>query len=272
MAEATDALTLVVSEERGVVAIAKANKIRAISLKDDLRNILNAHLGITEKENLSRRDFLEISITALASVTLVFGIWFNLVKGNTTLITVDASIQLINNDSGTELLSMEPNTVSLQLSGSDRLMRSFRPEQAQVRLDISKAHIGSNFLSIRNEDISLPPGIVLSRIDQASIKIELDKQMRKKLPVKVNWTGKLPADLVLKTVTIVPEFIEITGMSRIIDEILFVPTEAVDQSGMLASGSITVVPLLTATGISFTSESKPKIIITYVIESKNLKH
>ena len=268
MAEASDALVLVVSEERGVVAVAKGNQIRAISRKEDLTNILNEHLGTERKNGYSRREMLEVGVTALMSVLVVFSIWFNLVKGKTTLLTVDAPIKFVNNAPGMEIIENTDNTARLQLSGSDQLMRSFRPDQIQVRLDLSMAHVGTNVIPITDNDVSLPPGISLNRVDPSSIKILLDKRIIKKVPVQVTWSGKVPSGHVLQSFVIDPEYVEIAGMSLALKAVQFVTTQPVDRSVMTESGTVSVTPLLPSASFSFAQATIPKITISYVIAPK----
>ncbi len=271
MSEASDALVLVVSEERGVVAVAKGNQIRAVSRKEDLTNILNEHLGMERKNGYSRREILEVGVTALVSVLVVFGIWFNLVKGKTTLLTVDAPIKFVNNAPGMEILESTDNTARLQLSGSDQLMRSFRPDQVQVRLDLSTAHVGANTIRITDDDVSLPPGISLNRVDPASIMIVLDRRIVKKVPVQVTWNGKIPAGHVLQSFTVNPEYVEISGMSLALKDVQFVATQPVDRTQMTESGSVSVIPLLPSASLSFAQGNIPKITISYVVTAKKTK-
>jgi len=75
LAEATDALTIVVSEERGDVLVAKGSKIKGVHGKTDLTNRLQEHLGVSAKgvKYPTKKKF-EVVAAALTSFLLIAGV------------------------------------------------------------------------------------------------------------------------------------------------------------------------------------------------------
>ncbi len=62
----------------------------------------------------------------------------------------------------------------LQLVGSSALIKSLGPGQVGVRVDLSKAAEGRNTFTITKDDIILPPGVSLNKIQPAMIDVTLD--------------------------------------------------------------------------------------------------
>jgi uncharacterized protein (TIGR00159 family) len=147
LAEATDALVIVVSEERGDVLVAKGNRLREI-----------------RRKGVARKEGLEIAVAAMLSIVFITGIWFSVSRGQETLVSLDIPVDYTNRADGTEIVDTSVKSVSLVLSGSGALVKSVTPDQVNVRLDISNAVIGQNSFAITPDNISLPPGIVLREV------------------------------------------------------------------------------------------------------------
>ena len=78
------------------------------------------------------------------------------------------------------------------LIGSGALIKSVKPEQVKVKIDLENAHLGTNSYTIGEKNVSLPPGVSLKRVEPASVEVVLDVPGTRILPVQVDWQGKLP--------------------------------------------------------------------------------
>ena len=105
LAETTDALTIVVSEERGDVLVAKGSKIKKVHGKADLTSQLQEHLGVSATGGKYQRKIkFEVVAAALASFLLIAGVWFSFSQGRDTLITLETPIKYIKQNPGMEIL------------------------------------------------------------------------------------------------------------------------------------------------------------------------
>ncbi|MGD2028902.1 MAG: diadenylate cyclase, partial [Desulfobacterales bacterium] len=268
LSEVTDALILVVSEESGNVLAAKNSEI---TMMDDAKlvKILQEHMGITEEEPANlRKEKFEIGIAALVSVFFITGMWFSFSKGMDTLITLEIPVEYTKHDPEFEIVDTSVNTVRLQLSGSGALIKSIRPDQVQVRLDLGNAVIGRNIFSITQENISLPPGIFLSKIVPPVVEVTLDKTITKELPVQVDWVGKLPENIILSQLKIDPEKVEVIGGKRILGNISTLYTEKVPLDNIDKSGTLTVSLALNPASLKIAPGSKDRIKLTYVVKPR----
>jgi hypothetical protein len=269
LAEATDALVIVVSEERGDVLVAKGNRLREIRRKQTLEQNLQEHFGTAAvKKEAARKEGLEIALAALLSIVFITGIWFSVSRGQDTLVSLDIPVDYTNRADGTEIVDTSVKSVSVVLSGSGALVKSVTPDQVNVRLDISNAVIGQNSFTISPEDISLPPGIVLREVTPPVIDVIMDETIMKQLPVQVDWAGKLPPDLILLDFTINPETIEIMGGRRILEKITTVYTEKVPLDNLSDRGEITAKFALNPAAVKIAPGSKDKVTIEYLIRKR----
>jgi uncharacterized protein (TIGR00159 family) len=265
LAEVSDAMIIVVSEERGDVLVAKSAELKEVKQKRRLKQHLQEHMGLaTRKPSFMRKESFETAMAALLSIIFISGVWFNVTRGPETPKTLpEVSIEYTNRDAGMEIISTSVNSVSLDLSGSGTLVKSITADQVEVRLDLNKAVVGNNSLTITSDNISLPPGIILKNVYPTEVDVELDVTITKELPVQVDWVGKLPDDLILSEANIDPAKVKITGGKRLIEKITTIYTEKVPLDKLQDKGTITANLALRPASLKVAAGSKEKVIIKY---------
>ena len=269
LAEATDALTIVVSEERGDVLVAKGSKIKKVRGKTHLTNLLQDHLGVSAKGvKYPTKKRFEVTAAALVSFLFIAGVWFSFSQGRDTLITLETPIKYMKRNPGMEILETSVNTVTLHLSGSGALIKSIRPGQVQVKLDLSNAVVGRNTFTITSEAITIPPGIFVKKVQPSVIEATLDIPVKKKLPVQVDWVGKMPDNLTIVSIELDPDKIQIIGGKRILDEISTIYTEKASLDTLDKSGTVTVNLALNPASLKIAPASENKIIIKYLVKRR----
>ncbi|MBF0204902.1 MAG: DNA integrity scanning protein DisA nucleotide-binding domain protein, partial [Desulfamplus sp.] len=221
LCEVSDALVIVVSEERGHVTAVKNLEIKHLKKAEDLQEILIIHTGKAKKERgLSRlKDVSEFAVAAIACFILITGVWFGLSRGKETLKTINVPVEYTDIKPGFDIIEASTNTVDLHLSGSMPLLRSLKPETVKVLLKLGNSSIGHNSVNISIDNIILPPGVMLKKVEPKTIEIVMGGKVERKIPIQVDWSGKLADNLILETVTITPDTIAVTGVSPGIENI-----------------------------------------------------
>ncbi|MCF8081153.1 MAG: diadenylate cyclase [Desulfobacterales bacterium] len=269
MAEKSDALVVVVSEERKSILAVKGAELIKVASPDQLSQLLQRHMGVVaDPEAPAGRRSMRLATAGALSVLLVAGLWFSFTTGKDTLIELQVPVRYNNRASGVEIVSASVNSVNLQLSGSGTLIQSLRPSQVQVQLDLKSAAVGTNEFTITSSNISLPPGIVLKTVQPRQVTVTLDRLVRKQLPVQVDWTGKLPEGRILKSVRVMPEAVEIEGGNRIIEDTETVYTQKVPIDGLTKSGTISVGLALQPASLKVAPSSPEKVTVEYIIEKR----
>lgn len=270
LAERTDALIVVVSEESGRVVSVKGDQVNEIDSNIELEKILQSNTGMSgDYKGLREKDKLGLALAALAIFMFVAGTWFSFSRGLETLATMEIPIEYMNRDPKMELIASSLNSVNLNLSGGGTLIKSISPEQVKVRIDLSKAVVGLNSYTITSENITLPPGIILRRVEPPVVDVTLDIPVTKELPLQVDWAGKLADDLILEKVELDPSRIKVVGGSKILDEITTMYTEKVALDSLKESGSMSVKVALTPASLKVSSDSKERLNLSYVIRKRS---
>ena len=269
LAEKTDSLSIVVSEERGTVSIAKGQRFQSIHEQEDLAQALREHVGVSsEQPDKLQREKFELGTAALVSLLVVTGIWFSFARGIDTLITLDIPIEYMNRDSNMEILDTSINAVRLELSGSGALIRSLRPDQVKVRLDLSKCGVGTNRFFITPENVSLPPGVFLKNVKTPVIEVTFDILSKKELFVQVDWAGKLPEQLIITGARVDPERVQVIGGKTLLENMTTIYTERVWVDGLDRSGAIAAKLALTPASLKVAPGSKDRVAIEYTVKKK----
>ena len=267
LTELTDALVIVISEESGSISLFKENQTYNIKNRATFEKLLKKHAGDDSAKQKLRHQTIEIAAAALISLFCVSGIWFSFSKGMETLATHEIPVEFMNPDQKMEIISSSVSSVKLLIGGAKPLINSIKPEQINIKLNLSQAEIGVNKLSITKENIVLPPGIRLKNIDPSELDITLDAMIEKGLPIQPNWTGKLPRGLVMKEAKALPETIRVTGGGLVLSGISTIFTEQILLDTITESGTASVGLVLNP--LSLKLKSNIKIRIEYLISKKS---
>jgi len=269
LAESSDALVIVVSEERESVVVAKGSELLEIRDVESLAKLIREHTGETvssTQDEVPQR--VRMVSAALISVLLVAGIWFSFTRGRDTIITMEIPVEYMNRKPKMEIIEASANIVRLQLSGSVSLVKNVRPEQVQVRLDLGTGVVGKNVYTISRKEVSLPPGIDLIAVAPQTIELTLDVFTRKRLPVQVDWVGKLDRGLRLESARINPDTIEVEGSSLILRDMSTIFTQKVPLENLRETGTMTLGVALGTAALKIPSGSQGRVAVEYIIRRR----
>jgi diadenylate cyclase len=270
LTEVTDALVVAVSEERGRVTVCKDGRIKIVSGRAELEKLLREHLGMeADVRGVARkRQKLEFAMAGVLSLVFISGLWFAFARGLDTLVALEVPIEYMNRDPNTEILTASVNAVKVQLSGSGTILKSLRPDQVRVRLDLSKAVIGRNDFTITSDHIVRPPGATLRMVEPSVVEVTLDSIAKKELPVQVDWVGKLPDHLILSQVKVEPEKVVIRGGTTLLEKLSTIYTEKVRLDALEGSGTMTVSLALTPASLKVDAGFSEKVKVAYQLKER----
>jgi len=272
LSEKTDALVIIVSEETGRVMVAKNGEISEIGDNLALESVLRAHGGMTTDDQGARREEnFKLGFAAFILIICVTGIWFSFSRGLETLVSLEVPIEYQNRDPGVELVASSLNTVDVHLSGAGALLRSITTDQVKVRIDLGKAGVGLNTFTITQENISLPPGVTLNKVEPQVVDVNLDIPIEKELPVQIDWIGKLAENLIMESATLEPEKVTVIGGSRILEKISTIYTEKISLDNINKTGRLPVNLALNPASLKVADAPNAKIVITYTVKNRGTK-
>ncbi len=268
LTEQSDALVIVVSEERGQVTVFKQDTITHIKDNMELDRMLRQHAGEVAGSNGLKRQTMELGLAAMICLIGITGIWFSFARGLETLVALEVPIEFMNRDPAMEIFAASASSVRLQLSGSGGLIKSVRPDQVKVQLSLANAAAGTNQVTISQDSIFLPPGIQLKQIEPQTLTVTLDLPVEKTLPIQPDWTGKLAEGLILENVRLVPDRVTVVGGSQMLEDIQTIYTQKVHLEEIDGDG-VTTVNLALHPSLRLKDQSKNRVDVIYNVRPRS---
>ena len=210
LSEVTDALVVVVSEEKGTVTTFSRGRLRRIDDADELCSKINSHwekassyMPTASFKQYKWKLFPEICFSII--LALIF--WAILATSYARIFerTVVVPIEYTSIPQSLLLDSNKPTEIKLHLAGPKPDLDAFNTSQLSVRIDLSNAMAGRQTLAVNEESIQLPKRLQILEMEPASLSILLEEILHKELIIKPQLVGKLPQGLELVSVDIRPK-------------------------------------------------------------------
>jgi uncharacterized protein (TIGR00159 family) len=180
MTERSDAMVVVVSEERGEVSLMVNGRIRKVDNAADLLRMLEQmqDRSRTAKRftmrGAARRIFVSNIRYKLAALGLAGLIWtMSFLVAGTTVRTVSVPIQFSNVPSGMQIAEQSDTRLEVQLRGSAWLMDSVSLTKLVANFNLTRAREGRQIMRVEPGTLDLPPGIVVEKVEPDALSVLL---------------------------------------------------------------------------------------------------
>jgi hypothetical protein len=275
LSEVSDAVILVVSEERGEVSLVSRSKVRFLKQPQELKDALGRLLvGVFPKKQpkKSRRRIWLVQAGGLLltflMVSLVWGIYSG---GQFSLITTTTPIDFRNIPDSLELMKTSAEKVEVQISGKRRLVSALEPEQVGAFIDLEGKTYGAHQVVLNQNSIELPLGLEVVRVTPATIKVELEQRVEKKLAVKPQFIDASPAGYEIKKVKVKPNSVKVSGAVSVLHKTNSLSTEPIDLDRVEPKDEkhIVEVPLaLPSSSLRLLPGESKKVRVSFELQAK----
>ncbi len=168
----------------------------------------------------------------ILSLCLSMTLWFFISAKGVSEITLEVPIEYINIPAGYEIVKKDRDTVRVSLFGSEGVLRSIKPEDLRVYVDLKDAPSRGGAYRIKKRDIKVPPALTVSNVSPSRVNIVLDRTVRKRVAVRPDISGKPAAGMVVSRVVVDPPDVELEGPESMVKKISYVRTEPIDIEGL----------------------------------------
>jgi len=214
LAEQTDALALVVSEERGTVSVFTNGEMQPMRTADEITQAIIAHqreMGFLNRDSapkIRKRTIFQIAASLLIAVVF----WSSLIVSQREVVerVLPVNIDYTAPQGDLVLVGEKPNEIKLYLSGPKSEIDNLATNPPSVKIDLSKMAKGSQTIIITSANLQLPKGITLLDTSPQQLKLTLAAVMEKTVPITPQIIGKLPGNLKIKKITVTPETVLVT--------------------------------------------------------------
>jgi diadenylate cyclase len=179
LAEMTDALCLVVSEEEGTISVARNSDLHQVRDAEELRALLDQFYQETLPKIESRpwsgffkKNYREKAIALVVTILL----WFFFVhEAKVEFQTFTIPVEYNNLSSPLVVERIEPEEVEITFSGPRRAFYLVRANNMKVMLKLFDAREGELRKLITRTNVTFPEGIALENIQPNEIVIKIER-------------------------------------------------------------------------------------------------
>jgi len=178
LSEQTDAICLVVSEERAEVSTVVGGEIKNWRDLNLLAVQLEDWLSVSEipgpsVKSLLHAVFVDNWKSKLIALTMVFFAWLFLASPQEVKISVNAPVRYVNLPSELTLSEESAKTVRLTVSGRRHSVRTLKEEDVRVQVGLGKLWAGVHLIKLSARNVDLPLGVTVDRVTPQDIRIVL---------------------------------------------------------------------------------------------------
>lgn len=177
MSELTDALCIVVSEERGKISVAKDGEIQEIGDLEKLNIILERFYREISPVRETRPwydYFTKNSMEKIVALLITIVLWFVLVHESRLVYkSFDMPVLHTELQSDMELVTIEPQEVKVTFSGARRKFYFFNKDEIKLFLKLLNIREGVSYINVSSSDIFCPRDIKLEKIEPSQVKVTI---------------------------------------------------------------------------------------------------
>ncbi len=214
ISEKTDALAIVISEERGEISIAKQGRMKLLKDTQELEKHLNQHFRekFPEKpQSFFRNIFRERAFEKFSAIAIACIAWFFVVF-QAEIVQRDFSVPIsFTNISAEEKIieSTVPETVTVTLSSRGQtVLSALSPNSIRIIIPGDKIESGVNEIELERTDVTHPFNVSIVNISPSTIEIVAQEYTTYELPVEINITRE-PEELRIEETSVSPDKIKI---------------------------------------------------------------
>ena len=237
LSELSDALVIVVSEERGEVCVAERGQLEAVATPGDLKRRLEHFTRHSRpvQANLRRRLLIENSGLKVTAAIVACFLWFQLsFEAETVQKTFVVPIEYRNLPATMDIDDEAPREARITLTGFERAFSLMAPSTLKVSLDLSKIEEGKQQTVIDDSLVKLPSNLELFRSAPRIVEFTVHTWVREMVPVAPRTEGRLPPELRQWEFKLVPNQLEVYIWSSYKSSKPRIYTETIDLSQLVA--------------------------------------
>ena len=239
--EKSDAISLIVSEERGEVSLAVKGGITRMDNPGDLQGHLGSMLFQAGRKKSPWSSALTNNLIPKGiAFALVLLLWGFIAGQQRTEMWLTVPLEYRNIPTNMEIAGEWINKVEVGIRGPRSVISGVSQDQVRAHIDLFQGLRGSNFVRLTTDNIRLPVGTEITQITPSSVRIRLEEVKTRSIQVKAQLIGKLAKSLRIGTVFIEPHLVVLQGPESLLAKVREVLTEPIDLSNIKENAKISV--------------------------------
>ncbi len=242
IAERSDALCLVVSEEAGTVSAAENGRMHTFLEQAELEGAIEAYYQRTFPRRRHGPIFDFIAghfLEKLLALALAAALWV-VFSYRKELIRRDFVVPIEYRNVAADIIIAEPKPkeVTLTLSGNEGQFSLLDPKELKLSIDLSGAKEGVNAFLLDERSIRYPSGLTYVSAAPQEVALRIDRMVTRSVFVSAALVKAPPRRYTVQKVTVEPAEVAVKVLGARRAEDLRVSTEPIDISGMTETKTV----------------------------------
>jgi uncharacterized protein (TIGR00159 family) len=271
LSERTDALCIVISEERGTISVAQDEHLRRLTSPEQLKAVLEQFYRQQSPRKTGTKVWIrwlkENPLEKALALVIASVLWLAFAY-QTESIRRDFVIPIEYRNLQSNWIIEEPKTkeASITLSGSQQAFNLLDQKTLKIVVDMSNLKEGKQTLRLSRDLARFPSNLSVLNIQPDQIRITAWQLVATDMPVKVETTGAVPENLIVRSIEPKPATIEVLALPKNRKRLVAV-TEPINLSTITAS-AIVEPKIIFPPDIQFPDGRPPAVRVVITIESK----
>lgn len=174
LSELTDALCMVISEERGTISVARYGEIETISDPEKLSLILQRFFeeSSPSRKEMGKNLFTKNIREKTTALVITVGLWFVFVhEGRPTYHSFKAKVEYTNLPAEMDLVEIKPSEVDVMLSGPRRHFYFVSRKRIKIVLNMVGQKEGFHSKTIQRSNVVIPEKLELETIVPSKVRV-----------------------------------------------------------------------------------------------------
>ncbi len=176
----------------------------------------------------------------LLSLIIGASLWYFVVGEDRVDLIVTIPLELRNLPTDLVIANQYKKDIEVALSGPRRLIQDMRQQNISLPIDLSTAQPGAMVIQNEADAIPLPQGIVVQRVQPATLTLLVDRLVQKDFTITPVTKGKVAAGYRLESLSLKPTHITVTGPQTVLEKEQGLNTSPIELEGLNASTTVQV--------------------------------
>lgn len=272
LSELSDALCIVISEERGTISIARNSEIITLKNAAELRTVIERFLQGKEPEKTPAQWFKKNTMEKGLALILAIGLWFVFGYQKESVqrdFIVPIEYRKISPEWGIEEARVTDATITLV--GSPQAFRLFDPTSLKISIDLSAVVEGRQVVNLNAEMVNIPTNLSLVKIKPDRIAITAYRLYSREVKVFIDTIGQLPEGNALVGLSVEPQTVSVLAPFTLTSSRIFIATEPIDLSGIKETQTISTKVIPSTSRVRFKDNQTPIVRVTVDVEAVDKK-
>jgi len=232
LSEVTDALVIVVSEERGTVKTFFNGILKQVDDQSELIEQIWSHWQTSASSAIELNDYRkqrhlipEMAISLALALVFYSTVIVSKMEIREKAFTVP--VEYIAAPENLALRGDNPTEIKLQLTGPKSDLDKITPANLSVKIDLSQAKAGGQVFVVSKENIALPRGVKLVNANPSSLALTLEEIAEFEVEMQPQLVGTLPQGLELVSVELNPKKVKILSPASDANQKINISTEPI---------------------------------------------